>query len=146
MEESHEDGLLEHPVYTKPARWRDLDVPPVLLSGDHGAIDRWRHEQSLRRTAERRPDLLRPSSLLDGFTALPAQPSDAGELFTLQLACWVQEAHDNPGVRVPALHESLADVQDVAGAGHGARGASGGAAGGRGARLAGTATPGTSAG
>ncbi len=111
VEESHEDGLLEHPVYTKPARWRDLDVPPVLLSGDHGAIDRWRHEQSLRRTAERRPDLLRPSSLLDRFVVLRAEPSDAGELFTLQLACWVQEAHDNPGVRVPALHESLADVQ-----------------------------------
>ena len=56
--------------------------------------------------------------------------------FTLQLACWVQEAQDNPGVRVPALHESLADVRGLAGAGHRARGASGGAAGGRGARLA----------
>ena len=51
VEESHEDGLLEAPVYTKPASWRGLDVPPVLLSGDHGAIARWRHEQSVRRTA-----------------------------------------------------------------------------------------------
>ena len=58
VEESHEDGLLEYPVYTKPASWRGLDVPPVLLSGDHGAIARWRHEQRLARTADRRPDLL----------------------------------------------------------------------------------------
>ena len=58
VEESHEDGLLEAPVYTKPASWRGLDVPPVLLSGDHGAIARWRHDQSVRRTAQRRPDLV----------------------------------------------------------------------------------------
>ncbi|HEY0358249.1 MAG TPA: tRNA (guanosine(37)-N1)-methyltransferase TrmD, partial [Mycobacteriales bacterium] len=57
-EESHADGLLEYPVYTKPASWRDLDVPEVLLSGHHGAIARWRRDQSLLRTAERRPDLL----------------------------------------------------------------------------------------
>ncbi|CAN5653860.1 tRNA (guanosine(37)-N1)-methyltransferase TrmD [soil metagenome] len=63
VEESHEDGLLEYPVYTKPASWRGLDVPPVLLSGDHGAIAGWRHEQSLRRTAQRRPDLLAASAL-----------------------------------------------------------------------------------
>jgi tRNA (guanine37-N1)-methyltransferase len=55
--ESHTDGLLEAPVYTKPASWRGLDVPEVLRSGDHGRIARWRHEESLRRTAERRPDL-----------------------------------------------------------------------------------------
>jgi len=60
VEESHEAGLLEAPVYTKPATWRGREVPPVLLSGDHGAIATWRHEQSLRRTAERRPDLLAP--------------------------------------------------------------------------------------
>jgi tRNA (guanine37-N1)-methyltransferase len=59
-EESHADGLLEYPVYTKPARWRGHDVPPVLLSGDHGAIARWRRDQALRRTADRRPDLLPP--------------------------------------------------------------------------------------
>ncbi|HWJ82800.1 MAG TPA: tRNA (guanosine(37)-N1)-methyltransferase TrmD [Nocardioides sp.] len=58
VEESHEGGLLEYPVYTKPASWRGLDVPDVLLSGHHGNVDRWRHEQRLRRTAERRPDLL----------------------------------------------------------------------------------------
>ena len=58
VEESHEDGLLEYPSYTKPASWRGLDVPPVLLSGNHGAIARWRREQQLERTRERRPDLL----------------------------------------------------------------------------------------
>ena len=56
--DSHADGLLEGPSYTRPASWRGLDVPPVLLSGDHAAIDRWRRAESLRRTAQRRPDLL----------------------------------------------------------------------------------------
>ena len=111
-EESHEDGLLEGPVYTKPPTWRGHAVPSVLLSGDHGAIARWRREQSERRTAERRPDLLRPSSLIEGVEVRHVEPSDARELLTLQLACWVQEAHDNPSVTVPALHESLADVQE----------------------------------
>jgi tRNA (guanine37-N1)-methyltransferase len=52
------DGLLEAPAYTKPASWRGLDVPPVLLSGHHGEIARWRAERSRERTAARRPDLL----------------------------------------------------------------------------------------
>jgi tRNA (guanine37-N1)-methyltransferase len=56
--DSHADGLLEGPSYTRPATWRGQDVPPVLLSGDHAAIARWRRAESLRRTAERRPDLL----------------------------------------------------------------------------------------
>jgi tRNA (guanine37-N1)-methyltransferase len=51
------ESLLEGPVYTRPPAWRGLDVPPVLLSGDHGAIERWRHEQAQARTLERRPDL-----------------------------------------------------------------------------------------
>jgi tRNA (guanine37-N1)-methyltransferase len=55
-------GLLEGPVYTKPASWRGLDVPEVLLSGNHGEIARWRAEQSRERTAARRPDLLAPGS------------------------------------------------------------------------------------
>ena len=58
VEESHEGGLLEYPVYTKPPTWRGHDVPEVLLSGHHGRIAAWRHEQRVRRTAERRPDLL----------------------------------------------------------------------------------------
>lgn len=57
-EESHEGGLLEYPSYTKPAQWRGLEVPPVLLSGNHGAVDAWRHEQQLERTRRVRPDLL----------------------------------------------------------------------------------------
>jgi tRNA (guanine37-N1)-methyltransferase len=57
VEESHEDGLLEYPSYTKPAQWRGRDVPPVLLSGNHGAIAAWRREQQVQRTRERRPDL-----------------------------------------------------------------------------------------
>jgi tRNA (guanine37-N1)-methyltransferase len=59
VEESHgDDGLLEYPVYTKPATWRGLDVPDVLRSGNHAAIAAWRHEQALERTRARRPDLL----------------------------------------------------------------------------------------
>jgi tRNA (guanine37-N1)-methyltransferase len=60
VEESHEDGLLEYPSYTKPASWRGLDVPPVLLSGNHAAIAAWRREQQLERTRRTRPDLLPP--------------------------------------------------------------------------------------
>jgi tRNA (guanine37-N1)-methyltransferase len=58
IEESHSDGLLEYPSYTKPSEWRGLEVPPVLLSGNHGAIARWRREQQLERTRDVRPDLL----------------------------------------------------------------------------------------
>ncbi|BCW48821.1 tRNA (guanine37-N1)-methyltransferase [Arthrobacter sp. 1088] len=58
VEESHSDGLLEYPVYTKPSSWRDHEVPPVLLSGNHGKIAQWRRHEQFRRTAERRPDLL----------------------------------------------------------------------------------------
>jgi tRNA (guanine37-N1)-methyltransferase len=52
------ERLLEAPAYTRPASWRGLDVPSVLVSGDHAAIERWRREESRRRTAEQRPDLL----------------------------------------------------------------------------------------
>lgn len=58
VEESHEDGLLEYPSYTKPSVWRDREVPAVLLSGNHGAIAKWRREQQIERTRLRRPDLL----------------------------------------------------------------------------------------
>ncbi len=58
VEESHSDGLLEYPVYTKPSTWRDREVPAVLLSGNHGKIAQWRRHEQYRRTAERRPDLL----------------------------------------------------------------------------------------
>jgi tRNA (guanine37-N1)-methyltransferase len=60
-EESHEDGLLEYPSYTKPQEWRGFGVPDVLRSGDHGAVARWRREQALARTRRIRPDLLPPA-------------------------------------------------------------------------------------
>jgi tRNA (guanine37-N1)-methyltransferase len=111
-QESHDAaGLLEYPVYTKPASWRGLDVPEVLRSGDHARVEAWRRAQAERRTAVRRPDLLSPSVLLDELEIRPVEPADAGELFVLQRACWVQEMHDNPGVRIPALRESFEDLR-----------------------------------
>ncbi len=61
QDDSHspeKDGLLEGPSYTRPPIWRELAVPDVLLSGDHGKVAAWRHEQAVQRTRERRPDLL----------------------------------------------------------------------------------------
>ncbi|MFV0459080.1 MAG: tRNA (guanosine(37)-N1)-methyltransferase TrmD [Actinomycetales bacterium] len=222
VEESHTGGLLEYPLYTKPADWRGLEVPGVLLSGDHAAIAAWRHDQRLRRTLARRPDLLSPADLT-GTLDLPdpalvldvvgpasqaeavqnaprhevpttqsdpstgagphrgaeaadaepdssdltvvgdstsdspvsrsrevslgagppdahsqdagtsvtdsrkgpmpgvwtdpqlqvrlAVPADAGELFVLQRACWLDEQQQNPDVVIPALAESLDDVR-----------------------------------
>jgi len=70
-------GLLEGPVYTKPAAWRGREVPSVLLSGDHGAIARWRREQALRRTVAHRPDLL---GALDPATLSEAERAVLAEL------------------------------------------------------------------
>jgi tRNA (guanine37-N1)-methyltransferase len=58
QDDSHSNGLLEGPSYTRPPSWRGFEVPEVLLSGDHAKIAAWRHEQGLQRTRERRPDLL----------------------------------------------------------------------------------------
>lgn len=58
QDDSHSDGLLEEPSYTRPPSWRGLDVPEILLSGDHAKIAAWRRGQSLQRTRDRRPDLL----------------------------------------------------------------------------------------
>ncbi|HEX5165743.1 MAG TPA: tRNA (guanosine(37)-N1)-methyltransferase TrmD, partial [Thermomicrobiales bacterium] len=57
-EESFSEGLLEYPHYTRPASFRGWEVPPVLVSGHHGEIARWRREQALELTRQRRPDLL----------------------------------------------------------------------------------------
>lgn len=62
-EDSFSDGLLEGPSYTKPRLWRDLEIPEVLTSGNHGLVDKWRREQSLKRTFERRPELLAGAEL-----------------------------------------------------------------------------------
>lgn len=63
--ESFQDGLLEYPQYTRPPEFRGVRVPDVLLSGDHAAIARWRRRESLRRTLERRPDLVADAELSD---------------------------------------------------------------------------------
>ena len=98
VEESHVGGVLEAPSYTRPPSWRGLDVPDVLLSGDHARVAEWRHRESLRRTARRRPDLLHGSgavsaadldgSDLEGAELRTAVAADLGELMTLQWACF----------------------------------------------------------
>ncbi len=110
VEESHEDGLLEYPSYTKPPSWRGFEVPEVLTSGNHAAIAAWRHDQAVRRTVERRPDLLPASRLDDGLDLVPVTRADAGELLTLQRASWVPAAVADETRAVPALQESLEDV------------------------------------
>jgi tRNA (guanine37-N1)-methyltransferase len=119
-EESHTEGLLEYPVFTKPASWRGLDVPPVLLSGDHAAIAAWRHQQSLHRTAERRPDLAHPAAAvaLDGLDGLvrPTEPADLGEFLTLQWACFPPELHEPLDIlRRDVLEEDTSFVLRVGG-------------------------------
>ena len=65
VEESFEAGLLEYPHYTRPREWEGEAIPPVLLSGDHAAIARWRREEALRITRERRPDLIDDDSSVE---------------------------------------------------------------------------------
>jgi tRNA (guanine37-N1)-methyltransferase len=65
VDDSYASGLLEYPQYTRPETFRDLAVPPVLLSGNHGEVERWRRREGLRRTLERRPDLLDGAELSD---------------------------------------------------------------------------------
>ena len=65
-EDSISSGLLQHPLYTRPADFRGMEAPEVLLSGHHANIEKWRREQSLRRTLERRPDLLMSADLSPG--------------------------------------------------------------------------------
>ena len=71
LEESHSEGLLEYPHYTRPAEFRGWQVPPILLSGNHAQIARWRRRQALQRTLERRPDLLTPELLAELRRELP---------------------------------------------------------------------------
>jgi tRNA (guanine37-N1)-methyltransferase len=78
IEDSHASGLLEYPHYTRPAEYRGLSVPETLLSGDHARVARWRREQALRRTRERRPDLL-SSAELSRLDALYVQSLDAAD-------------------------------------------------------------------
>ncbi len=80
-DDSHASGLLEYPHYTRPPEFRGWKVPEVLLSGDHGRIARWRHEEALRRTFQRRPDLL-----------LRLELPEADRLFLSQVAAAEAEA------------------------------------------------------
>ncbi|MEF2895694.1 MAG: tRNA (guanosine(37)-N1)-methyltransferase TrmD [Senegalimassilia anaerobia] len=77
--ESFADGLLEYPQYTRPASFNGMDVPAVLLSGNHGAVDRWRREQSLERTYRLRPDLLEGMELPDADRAFLQSLSTEGQ-------------------------------------------------------------------
>ncbi|MDI7276626.1 MAG: tRNA (guanosine(37)-N1)-methyltransferase TrmD, partial [Anaerolineae bacterium] len=65
LRDSHADGLLEYPHYTRPPEFRGLRVPETLLSGHHAEVERWRRREALRRTWERRPDLLARAELSD---------------------------------------------------------------------------------
>lgn len=65
IDDSHSTGLLEHPHYTRPISYRGLEVPEVLRSGNHGLIEEWRFKESLRRTFQRRPDLIKKLELSD---------------------------------------------------------------------------------
>ena len=76
-------GLLEGPIYTKPAEWRGRTVPEILTSGNHGAIARWRRDQALARTAAHRPDLL---------AAIDPQSLDKKDRATLEALGWAPEA------------------------------------------------------
>jgi len=87
IEDSHASGLLEYPHYTRPAVYRGLDVPEILLSGDHARVARWRREQALRRTYLRRPDLLKDA---------PLSEADRRYLASLQEPAAADEANQGP--------------------------------------------------
>lgn len=76
VEESHIDGLLEYPQYTRPPVYRGLATPSILLSGDHGEIARWRRKQSLLRTVKRRPDLIEKAVLTTEDKSLLSEASE----------------------------------------------------------------------
>ena len=69
LDESFSNGLLEYPQYTRPPEFMGRNVPEVLLSGDHGRVDRWRHEQALIRTLNKRPDIFEKLSLSEKDSA-----------------------------------------------------------------------------
>jgi tRNA (guanine37-N1)-methyltransferase len=111
VEESHEGDLLEYPSYTKPADWRGLAVPQVLLSGNHAAIADWRMQQRRQRTLDRRPDLIGADHRGE-LQITPATPADVGELLTLTHACWLTEGIVNERLDIPAMHETTESIRD----------------------------------
>jgi tRNA (guanine37-N1)-methyltransferase len=81
LEESHSDGLLEYPQYTRPAEFRGWRVPDILLSGNHGEIARWRRQQRVLRTAKRRPDLIEKAELSSAERRLAAEAAESNKPF-----------------------------------------------------------------
>lgn len=80
VDESFSEGLLEYPQYTRPAVFRGLEVPEILLSGDHAKIEAWRRDRSIERTAQRRPDLLGSAALTEKErAAADAYRTDSGQ-------------------------------------------------------------------
>ena len=79
MDDSHASGLLEYPHYTRPPEFRSWGVPEILLSGDHAKIEKWRREQSLRRTFKRRPDLLASAPLSETDRKILEKIQEEGE-------------------------------------------------------------------
>jgi tRNA (guanine37-N1)-methyltransferase len=79
MDDSHASGLLEYPHYTRPPEFRSWGVPEILLSGDHARIEKWRREQSLRRTFKRRPDLLASAPLSETDRKILEKIQEEGE-------------------------------------------------------------------
>ncbi len=116
-EESHEAGLLEYPVYTKPPTWRGLDVPDVLRGGDHGAVRTWRREQSVRRTVARRPDLLAAGAGVgpDELVPVPAVRADGPEIYVLQRSAAVGDVQADPALAIPLLQETLEELVESLG-------------------------------
>ncbi len=84
--ESHQDSLLEYPHYTRPEVWHDMRVPEVLLSGDHKKISEWRHEESVKRTRERRPDLLKKSFAVKIFVSGNEKTHENAETFAKEIS------------------------------------------------------------
>ncbi|WP_176343459.1 tRNA (guanosine(37)-N1)-methyltransferase TrmD [Priestia aryabhattai] len=80
VQDSHSTGLLEHPHYTRPADFRGLTVPEVLMSGNHKKIEQWRQKESLKRTLLRRPDMLEKMELTEGQKKLVAQLKEENNL------------------------------------------------------------------
>ncbi len=79
MDDSHAAGVLEYPHYTRPPQFRGWGVPEILLSGDHAKIEKWRREQSLRRTLKHRPDLLASAPLSESDRKVLKKIQDEGE-------------------------------------------------------------------
>ena len=103
-DESHWDGLLEYPQYSRPEEWNGLKVPEVLLRGDHAEVSRWRRKQQLLRTSKRRPDMFSAFELSEGDKKLleEARKDEARSRLEGSVACRPMDEGDIPAVLVIA--------------------------------------------